>query len=119
MRVSVIEPGSYKSRIRETGVLNSLGKSAGDSLTDEEKAQLEQARERNEGLKEPDAVSDAVMHALFADEPRLRYMVTPNQEQADITVRTAMRRAVQLNADQPWAYDRDELVAILDELLAD
>jgi NAD(P)-dependent dehydrogenase (short-subunit alcohol dehydrogenase family) len=119
VRVSVIEPGSYKSRIRETGVLNSLGKSAGDPLTDEEKAQLEQARERNEGLKEPDEVSDAVMHALFADEPRLRYMVTPNKEQADITVRTALRRAVQLNGNQPYAYDRDELVAILDELLAD
>ena len=118
VKVSVIEPGSYKSRIRETGVLNRLGKSA-DELTDEEQAELEQARERNAGLKEPDEVSDAVMHALFAPEPRRRYMVTPNQEQADITVRTALRRAVELNSDQPYSYDRDELVKILDELLAE
>jgi hypothetical protein len=46
-------------------------------------------------------------------------MVTPNQEQADITVRTALRRAVELNSDQPYSYDRDELVKILDELLAE
>jgi hypothetical protein len=45
-------------------------------------------------------------------------MVTPNERQADITVRAAMRRAVQLNGDQPYAHDRDELVAMLDELLA-
>ena len=117
VKVSVIEPGSYKSQIRETGVLNMLGKSA-DQLTEEEQAQLEAARERNAGLKEPDEVSDAVMHALFAPEPRRRYMVTPNQQQADITVRTAMSRALQLNSDQPYSYDRDELVKMLDELLA-
>jgi NAD(P)-dependent dehydrogenase (short-subunit alcohol dehydrogenase family) len=118
VKVSVIEPGSYKSRIRETGVFTSLGKSAGDALSEDEQAQLDEARERNAGLKEPDEVSDAVMHALFAPEPRLRYMVTPNEGQADITVRAAMRRAVQLNGDQPYAHDRDELVAMLDELLA-
>lgn len=117
VRVSVIEPGSYKSQIRETGVLNRLGKSAGD-LTEEEEAELEAARERNAGLKEPDEVSDAVMHALFSPEPRRRYMVTPNQEQANLTVRTAMSRALQLNSDQPYSYDRDELVKLLDELLA-
>ena len=118
VKVSVIEPGSYKSRIRETGVFTSLGKSAGDALSEDEQAQLDEARERNAGLKEPDEVSNAVMHALFAPEPRLRYMVTPNERQADITVRAAMRRAVQLNGDQPYADDRDELVAMLDELLA-
>lgn len=119
VKVSVIEPGSYKSRIREKDVFTSLGKSAGDPLSEDEQAQLDAARERNAGLKEPDEVSDAVMHALFAPEPRLRYMVTPNEGQADITVRVAMRRAVQLNGNQPYAHDRDELVELLDELLAE
>ena len=119
VQVSVVEPGSYKSRIRETGVFRNLRKTADEPLSDEEKAQLDEARERNESLKEPDEVSDAVMHALFAPEPRLRYMVTPNKEQADITVRMAMRRAIQLNSDQPYSYDRGELAAMLDELLAE
>jgi hypothetical protein len=44
-------------------------------------------------------------------------MVTPNEEQAAITIRIALQRVLQLNEDQPYSYDRDELVALLDELL--
>ena len=44
-------------------------------------------------------------------------MVVPNEQQANITVRTAIRRALQLNADQPYELSRDELVALVDELL--
>ena len=45
-------------------------------------------------------------------------MVTPNAEQAAITIRFAMQRLLELNEDQPYSYSRDELVALLDELLA-
>ena len=45
-------------------------------------------------------------------------MVAPDEEQAEITIRTALSRVVQLNADQPYEYSRDELVALLDSLLA-
>ena len=31
----------------------------------------------------------------------------------------ALRRLVQLNHDQPYAYDREGLIAVLDELLAE
>ena len=90
-------------------------------MTAEEKAELEglqQMIERNEALKEPDAVAEATLHALFDENPRPRYMVTPNQEQAEITIRTALTRVAQLNADQPYSYTRDQLVEMLDAALA-
>ncbi len=120
VHVSVVEPGSYKSRIRAKATMHALGKGyeEGPVASDEEKERLAQAEERNAALKEPDEVAEAVLHALFADEPKRRYMVTPDEEQAEITIRTALGRVVQLNADQPYEYSRDELVAILDELLA-
>lgn len=118
--VSVVEPGGYKSRIREKVTIHRLGVDSTDAaMSDEQKKSLQQAIERNASLKEPDEVSDAVMRALFDDAPKLRYMVVPNEGEAELTIKTALGRAVQLNADQPYSYDREELVAMLDALLAE
>jgi NAD(P)-dependent dehydrogenase (short-subunit alcohol dehydrogenase family) len=120
VHVSVVEPGSYKSRIREKVTMHALGKGyrPAEAASEEEEEQLAQAAARNDALKEPDEVADAVVHALFAENPKRRYMVAPDEEQAEITIRTALSRVVQLNADQPYEYSRDELVALLDSLLA-
>jgi hypothetical protein len=66
----------------------------------------------------PDPVAEAALHALFADEPKRRYMVTPNQQEAEITIKGALTRIAQLNADQPYSYSREEMVAMLEEALA-
>jgi hypothetical protein len=44
-------------------------------------------------------------------------MVAPNEEQAEATIRAALTRVAQLNADQPYAYDFDELVKMLEEIM--
>jgi hypothetical protein len=62
-------------------------------------------------------VAEAVLDLLSSDSPKRRYMVTPNEGQARATIEAALRRVVQLNQDQPYSYDRDALVALLDELL--
>ena len=67
----------------------------------------------------PDAVTDAVRHAMFDDNPKHRYMVVPNVGQADATIRQILRESVQLNERQIYTYDRDELISILDEVLAE
>ena len=68
-------------------------------------------------MKEPDEVAQAVLHLMSSQSPKRRYMVTPNAEQAQITIRHALERIIQLNEGQPYSYDRDQLVALLDELL--
>ncbi len=57
------------------------------------------------------------MHALFDEQPRLRYMVVPNREEAGWTVGTAIRKVVQLNEGQEHAFSRDELIEMLDQAM--
>ena len=120
VQVSLIEPGSYKSRIRRTTAarIASNIESAGGELTDEMKERMKQSAEREVTLNEPDAVSDAAMHALFAETPRRRYMVVPDQFEAEITIRKAIEELVQLNGGHAFSYDRDQLVEMLDQALA-
>lgn len=116
--VSVIEPGNYKSKIRRTSVARRLGIDPNDDeLTDEQKQQYEATAERELSYKEPDDVTEAFKHALFSDEPLLRYMVVPNQQEAESTIRTKMTELTQLNTWGPYSYSRDELVQMLDDVL--
>jgi hypothetical protein len=67
---------------------------------------------------EPDDVSKAVMLALFDDDPKPRYMVTPNQEQARETINRSMEKLVELNDDQAYSFDRAALIEMLDQAMA-
>ena len=49
----------------------------------------------------------------------LRYMVVPNEFEAQITITQIMREMVQLNEGQPYTYDREALIAIMDGVLAE
>lgn len=117
--VSVVEPGSYKSRIRRSAVarITKQMEASGAEITEEMQQRAKETAEREVTLDEPDAVTDAFMHALFDDAPLRRYMVVPNEGQQDLTVRQAARELVQLNAWGQYSFSRDELVAMIDELL--
>ena len=118
--VSVIEPGNYKSNIRRTSVSREAErlKATGGEVTPEMKEQYEKTAARELSYKEPDDVSAAFMHALFDEEPLLRYVVVPNEQEQGWTIRTKVTELVQLNQWGPYSYSRDELVALLDEALA-
>jgi NAD(P)-dependent dehydrogenase (short-subunit alcohol dehydrogenase family) len=101
--VSVVEPGSYNSEIGK----NALARTGtGAKYADRSK------------FKEPDEVAAAIELALFEPQPKRRYMVVPNQKQAEVTIRTQIEQLVQLNEGQPYTYDRAALVKMLDDALA-
>jgi hypothetical protein len=54
---------------------------------------------------------------LFEETPKRRYMVVPEQREAEITIRKQIEQLVQLNEGHPYTYDRDALVRMLDEAL--
>jgi len=87
-------------------------------VTEEMKEAYEATAERELSYKEPDEVSEAFMHALFDDNPLRRYMVVPNAEEQEWTIRTKVAQLVQLNQWGPYSYSRDQLVELLDEALA-
>ncbi len=118
--VSVVEPGNYKSNIRRSRVARTLEKTkaAGGEITDEMEEAYESTAERELSYKEPDEVSEAFMHALFDENPLRRYVVVPNAEEQEWTIRTKVNELVQLNTWGPYSYSRDQLVEMLDEALA-
>lgn len=119
VHVSIVEPGAYKSEIRDKMVAQLLAAADAGTveLDDAERAELLKTKFGNAELKEPDEVAEAVVHAMSSDKPKRRYMVTPDEEQARVTISAALQRLLELNEDQPYSYDRDQLVALLDELL--
>ena len=104
VQVSIIEPGSYKSDIFKNEVKRS---GTGGQYADEWTK-----------LKEPDEVAAAVEAALFEPKPKLRYMVVPDQGQAEVTIKAQIEQLVQLNEGQPYTYDRATLIKMLDAALA-
>jgi len=101
--VSLIEPGNYDSNI---------GKNAAKRIG------LDSRLADRSRFKEPDDVAAAVEHALSDANPKRRYMVVPNQNEAEITIRKQIEQLVQLNEGHAYTYDRDALVKMLDESLA-
>ncbi len=121
VHVGVVEPGGFKSNIGVSRGERALAAAeAGEiELTAEQRARHENASTRSATQQEPDVVADAVLDLMTAENPKRRYLVTPNERQAQTTITAALRRIVQLNHDQPYSYDRDGLIAVLDELLAE
>jgi NAD(P)-dependent dehydrogenase (short-subunit alcohol dehydrogenase family) len=103
VQVSIVEPGNYDSRIAANAEKRGV--------------KSEYAADRS-NYKEPDEVADAVEKALFEPSPKRRYMVVPNQDEAEFTIRKQIEQLVQLNEGQPYTYDRDALIKMLDETLA-
>jgi len=98
--VIAIEPGSYNTDILKPALERSSSKGfSADRST----------------LKPPDEVAAAVLLALTEPKPKRRYMVVPDRAQAEKTIRGALEMAVQLNAAQPYSYDRAALIRLLDE----
>jgi NAD(P)-dependent dehydrogenase (short-subunit alcohol dehydrogenase family) len=102
VRVSLVEPGNYRSEISRTAALR-----AGVDASKADRSQY----------PEPHDVAAAVLHSLTDANPRPRYMVVPVQAEAELTIRKAIEELVQLNAVQPFSYDRRQLVEMLDAAL--
>ncbi|MFK8053998.1 MAG: SDR family NAD(P)-dependent oxidoreductase [Woeseiaceae bacterium] len=117
--VSVIEPGNFQSFIRRSAAKRKMARvqAAGGEITPEMEAGFEQTVERELSFKQPDEVSAAFMHALFDDTPLRRYVVAPNADEQQRTIATKIQQLVELNSWGPHAYDRDELVKMLDAAL--
>jgi NAD(P)-dependent dehydrogenase (short-subunit alcohol dehydrogenase family) len=117
--VSVILPGSYKSSIRRTSASRRLKllEASGGEVTDEMKKSYEATAERELSLKEPDEVTEAFKHALFAEEPLHYYVVVPNVDEAKLTIGRAITELVELNKWGPYSFTRDELLQMMDETM--
>jgi NAD(P)-dependent dehydrogenase (short-subunit alcohol dehydrogenase family) len=121
VKVSLIEPGTYKSKIAQSALerMEERNQSAEDSQfrsAMDESVNWLSAFEKDSG--DPAEVAEVVIKSLFDDNPKLRYLVVPNQEQAHWTINRAIERMVEQNHDQKYSYDRAALIEMLDAALA-
>jgi NAD(P)-dependent dehydrogenase (short-subunit alcohol dehydrogenase family) len=117
--VGVVEPGNYRSQIVASMKERMLaaGYTPENSRFGDMMNRFAGPDDRTQ-YPEPDDVANAVLHFMSSDTPKVRYLVVPNQGEAEIVIRKAIQELVQLNQDHPFSYDRDELVRMLDEALA-
>lgn len=124
VHVAAVEPGNYSSSIGKNTLERMMagGYDPSESLYAEDMARmiegLGEYEEPSDANPEPDAVAEAVQDALFSDTPKEHYMVVPYERQAEITIRKALEEVVRLNEDQPYSYDRESLIRLLDDELA-
>ncbi|UCF19278.1 MAG: SDR family NAD(P)-dependent oxidoreductase [Gemmatimonadota bacterium] len=116
--VAAVEPGNYKSQIMASMVrrMREAGYSAEGSRYGSMLDLISGPLDRSQ-FNEPTDVALAALDFLTSESPKRRYMVVPNRAEAEITIRQALLELVQLNQDQPYAFTRDELLRMLDEVL--
>ena len=122
VKVSVIEPGNYDSRIAATAIKR---------MRAHKEAYLKEGSPFAKGVQEyldgdgdrsmykpPDEVAKAALHAMFAEDPLRRYMVVPEESNAAWAIDKQIEELVQLNAWNAYRYSREELIAKLDAVSA-
>jgi NAD(P)-dependent dehydrogenase (short-subunit alcohol dehydrogenase family) len=122
VHVSVIEPGPYNSSAVSSSCARRQKQNddPGDSLFTELASELAALCSGDSGpvFPEPDAVADAVMDALFSEEPERHYLAIHDQRQAEAIVRVLLQDLAEVNSNgHSFDYSRDELVRMLDEAL--
>ena len=120
VQVGVVQPGNYRSEImlNMQERLKTGGYSAEGSRYERRMAELLRAPADRAQYPEPDDVAAAYLRALRDDTMQRRYLVVPNQREAEITLRAALARIAEMNATQRFAFTRDELIGMLDDALA-
>lgn len=119
VRVSLIEPGNYRSEIgrnTKTQVETTAARAKGTPF-EAPMQRMVAAMDNYDNYPEPDDVAQAALHALFDPAPKMRYMVVATARQAEVTINKAIEELVQLNQAHKFSYDRETLIRKLDSAL--
>jgi NAD(P)-dependent dehydrogenase (short-subunit alcohol dehydrogenase family) len=112
VQVSVVEPGNYRGNI-DKNMLARLPEDAQAKVVKALGPKLDASQ-----YPEPDDVALAVEQALFESSPKRRYLVAPDADIVERTIRKQIEQLVQLNEGQPHTYERAALVKMLDDALS-
>jgi NAD(P)-dependent dehydrogenase (short-subunit alcohol dehydrogenase family) len=122
VHVSAIAPGAFNSNAVAANCnrRRSQGYDPSGSLFSELAGELAELCTDDDYTQfpEPDPVADAVIHALFSDTPKTRYLAPSDPRQAEFTLRNILADLSELSSGDSYTYSRDQLVEMLDEALA-
>lgn len=120
--VSAVEPGNYSSAIGLTRCKRMLAKAdaaASEYWSGLMKEHIDYCKERiapdyKSSAPEPTAVAAAVEHALFADEPKAKYLVTPSRGAAGWITWSLVSDLLDYNTGAEYGFSRAEIIDLLD-----
>jgi len=121
IKVSIVDPGGFNSEIGKNIYkrMQAKGMDIEDSLyRDDWKNNWVLAGGDLSMMPGPENIVATVEHALFDADPQPRYMVVGDPDRAENTMRAVLRRMLELNENQPYSYDRDGLIKLLDQEMA-
>jgi NAD(P)-dependent dehydrogenase (short-subunit alcohol dehydrogenase family) len=132
IRVSIVQPGGVRSSIGENSLAGTVGRfrRMAPPFAEEGRAVLESLEqeppphaddepesEMNRKPSSPEIVAVAVLEALFAENPRPRYLVGTRWEGRRV-LDALMERLLDANACPTLGYTLDELIAMFKERAA-
>ena len=122
VRLSVVEPGPYNSKAVASMCKrrNEQGYDPTGSLFPELAKELAAlcTGDTDYEFPEPDAVADAVLHALFSEHPNERYLAVTDQRHAKAVIRDLLKDLLEVNSNgHSFGLSRNELIMMLDEEL--
>jgi NAD(P)-dependent dehydrogenase (short-subunit alcohol dehydrogenase family) len=118
--VSIIDPGSFKSRAREKVAMQMLtGKpDLNQHLTAEQMKVFAGVQAEEAKRDDPTPVAEQTFRFLTSERPRLHYMAANSEEVAHLVIRTMLDRTLQLNESQPdYVLNRSQLMKMIDNAL--
>ncbi len=131
VRVSVVQPGGIITDVGRNSMFSTLShfRRATPPFVEEARqalANLQTPPSPSDGPESethrkpspPEIVVDAVVDALFADEPKLRYLVGTRWE-GDRVIDALIEKLLDENDNPQHNYTRDELVGLLDRHIAE
>jgi len=118
--VVAIEPGRFATNIVGTATkrMEEQGKSLENSPYAELTRQTLQRYSSAQVKEGPERVARVIEEALSSPAPKPRNLVVSDQREAEFAIRRELQKVAQLNQDHPFSYDRNTLVTMLDEALA-
>lgn len=119
IHVALIEPGNYKSNLgNHAGKSFSRVEQIQDNIYAEE-FQMFLAKRKSAGKQEspePTEVAHSVYQALTTDSPKYRYLVVPNQQEAEMVIRKGIAEVLELNRDHNFSYTKDQLLEMFEQM---
>ncbi|WP_299774691.1 SDR family NAD(P)-dependent oxidoreductase [uncultured Pseudoteredinibacter sp.] len=121
VKVSIVEPGNFRSNIMKNMEkrLHSIRQGQRPTQYQKEIEKLASfvISDRSHHA-EPTPVANAVLNFMSADKTKLRYMVTPNQREANLAIKRSLQKVIELNQDHEFSLNDESLVEMLRELMA-
>jgi len=122
VKVSAVEPGSFRSKIGESRCKRMIKQAAerkyryfAESMKDYTEGCQKRLEESLQYGSDSKPVSDAIQHALFAEQPKSHYLVTSNEFESSITILKMFEELLHLNHQQEYSLSREQLLEIMDD----